>query len=263
MKALTRCVIPPVVSARTRPAAQRRSVVDLVDDIRTLTADADSVVDQRDQALRALAATVAAIRSGSPLPELFALPVLTRLGLVPAPGADPHEILGGVPWWAVQRDGEERELHADDEKGGALRRTAVVTLDSRAPGYARHLVTAVQYDWQLAADAAEDARTVISELVTNVVRHAVFASQPRAIPLSVAWSADRTELVVSVSDPDPRVPEAAVLPGAAAVLSPAVHAGEGGAGLFIVQALTSRLTVDLNERGKTVAAVIAVPGGAR
>jgi anti-sigma regulatory factor (Ser/Thr protein kinase) len=240
-------------------------VVDLVADIRTLTGDADGVVEQRDQALRALAATVVAIRDGWSAPLLFALPVLTKLGLVPAAGSDPHQILTGAPWWSSPPGSVARDLNADDEWGGGLRRRAVLPVDVHAPALARRVVAAVAADWALPADAAADAGSVLSELVTNAVLHPRWDLLPgqRAIPVQVAWDAARRQLALTVSDPDPRVPEPRTEPGKDAVLSPATTAGEGGAGLHIVAALAEHWFVDAAEDGKSVTAVIATEGGAR
>ncbi len=260
-----RASVPVDAVARERTAARRatRSVVDLSADIRTLTHDAESVVAQRDQALRALAATLAAVRLGWSA-DLFALPVLTRLGLVPPPGADPHQILTGAPWFAARRQDAVRDLHADDEPGGGLRRLAQLPVSEHAPQYARWLVTALEVDWHLPSGVADDARLVASELVTNVVRHARFPMGRTGFEIEVFWSADRAELTIAVSDPDPALPRFAAEPGAAAVLNPGTHAGEGGAGLLIVRALTVRWDVDGDADGKTVLAVLAIPaGGAR
>lgn len=266
-----RAMVPADAAVRDRSTARRaaRSVVDLVADIRTLTEDADSVVEQRDQALRALAATVVAIREGWSSPLLFALPLLTKLGLVPEPGADPHQILTGSPWWASLPGSAARDLHADDEAGGGLRRMAVLPVDVHAPELARRVVTAVAADWALPAAAAADAVSVVSELVTNAVLHAEWgdvAADQRAIPLEIAWDAQRRTLALTVSDPDPRVPELRTEPGKDELLSPATRAGEGGAGLHIVAALAERWFVDAAEDGKSVTAVIATTspsGGAR
>jgi anti-sigma regulatory factor (Ser/Thr protein kinase) len=261
-----RAVVPPDAVSLSRSAARRstRSVVDLVADVRTLTDDAGSAAEQRDQALRALAATVVAIREGWSTPLLFALPLLTRLGLVPEPGADPHEILTGAPWWGSLPGSAARDLHADDEVGGGLRRLAVLAVDPHSAQVGRWLVTAVEVDWALPAEVAEDARLVVSELVTNSLLHADFTAGADAITLEVAWSADRRELTIAVGDPDPRLPETGTAPSADAVRSPATHSGEGGAGLLIVRALAERWSVDATEDGKCVTAVLATPaGGAR
>jgi anti-sigma regulatory factor (Ser/Thr protein kinase) len=240
-------------------------VVDLAADLRTLTAPMASVLEQRDQALRALSATVAALRLGWPVPELFAVGTLTKYNLVPAPGADPHQVLTGAPWWASPRDAAVRDLHPDDDVDGGLRRLAQLPVSEHAPEYARWLVTALDADWHLPAGVVDDARLVASELVTNVVRHAKFPPGRASFPIEVEWSADRAELTIAVSDPDPALPRFAAEPETAAVLNPGVDAGEGGAGLLIVRALTVRWDVDGDDTGKTVLAVLsATPrGGAR
>lgn len=266
-----RAMVPADAAVRDRSTARRaiRSVVDLVADVRTLTEDADSVVAQRDQALRALAATVVAVREGWSSPLLFALPLLTRFGLVPQPGTDPHEILTGAPWWASLPGSAARDLNADDEVGGGLRRMAVLPADVHAPELARRVVAAVAADWSLPTGAAADAASVVSELVTNAVVHARWEQLPaaqRAIPLEIAWDAQRRQLSLTVSDPDPRVPQLRTEPDMDELLSPATTAGQGGAGLYIVAALAERWLVDADQDGKSVTALIATTvagGGAR
>jgi serine/threonine-protein kinase RsbW len=262
-KQFRRAAVPADVLTRAQGRAGA-GVVDLAADLRMLTAPMATVLEQRDQALRALSATVAALRLGWPVPELFAVGTLTKYNLVPEPGADPHQVLTGSPWWASPRDAAVRDLHPDDDVDGALRRLAQLPLSEHAPEYARWLLTALDADWHLPAGVVDDARLVASELVTNAVRHAKFPPGRDSFAIEVAWSADRSELTIAVSDPDPALPRFAAEPDSAAVLNPAVGAGEGGAGLLIVRALTVRWDVDGDENGKTVLAVLATPrGGAR
>lgn len=265
--ATRRASVPADALASTRSAARRatRSVVDLVADIRTLTADTDDVLAQRDQALRALAATVVAIREGWASPLLFALPVLTKLGLVPAPGVDPHQVLTGAPWWCSLPGAAARDLHADDQADGGLLRTAVLPVDRHAPQYARCLLTAVAADWALPAAAVADARSVLSELVTNAVLHARWdlLEERRGIPVRIAWDAARSQLALTVCDADPRLPAVGTSPSTHQLLSPATTAGEGGAGMHIVQALSIRWCAVPTAEGKAVTAVLATTPEAR
>jgi anti-sigma regulatory factor (Ser/Thr protein kinase) len=261
-KPFRRAAVP--ADALDRPAGPRASVVDLAADLRTLTTPAASVLEQRDQALKALAATVAALHLGWPVPELFAVGTLTKYGLVPPPGADPHQLLAGTPWWASPRDAAAGDLHADDDADGGLRRAAQLPVSEHAPEYARRLVAALQADWHLPEPVAEDARLVASELVTNAVRHAVFPRARCAVRIEARWSADRGELTIAVGDPDPTRPRISPPPDLEALLDTRAQAGQGGAGLRIVRALAERFGVDVHpgQAGKTVYASLSTRGDA-
>ncbi|MGW7490955.1 ATP-binding protein [Streptomyces sp. NPDC054786] len=88
----------------------------------------------------------------------------------------------------------------------------------------RRRVRTVLADWNLAPDLAEDALLVISELITNVVVHAL---PPAELRLSRVGAALRVE----VTDAGP---------AAADERSPVEPADEHGRGIGIVTALSAR-----------------------
>lgn len=253
-----RAIVPADAATRDRADKRRatRSVVDLVADVRTLTRDGEDAVAQRDQALRVLAATLAAHRAGWGTPDLYAVALLTRLGLMPEPGADPHEVLMRLarPTFADLTSWFSDDVALDD----VIARSIVLPVDAHAPGRARRFVVRAVADWCLFG-LDEDAATVVSELVTNVVRHA--HSDTAFITVSI--DAALTRLLIEVGDDDPSTPEVKDLPGSAAVADPRTAAGEGGAGLVIVRALAQRTEVRSDGHGgKVVAAELRI-GGAR
>lgn len=252
-----RATVPADAATRDRSSKKRatRGVVDLAADVRTLTRDGEETLAQRDQALRVLAATVAALRAGWSTPDLYAVALLTRLGLMPEPGADPHEVLIGL---AEPTVADLARLYPHDVCEAGLRRETLLQVDVQAPGAARRMLTAAVADWCLPR-VAEDGATIISELVTNVVRHAKSSS----VAVALALSADGAELSIEVGDEDPTAPRTLELPGAEAVADPGTAAGEGGAGLVIVRGLAHRVDVRATEPlGKAITAVLLV-GGAR
>lgn len=88
---------------------------------------------------------------------------------------------------------------------------------------ARRKTAKVLADWGISGDVADTARLIVSELVTNVVRHAAALSPTVAITLALD---EHTVLVVGVADAHPFHPHPLPLP----------HAG-GGRGLLLVDAL--------------------------
>lgn len=258
MKTTQRPVVPADAATRDRSAKRRatKSVVDLVSDVRALTRDGEDVLALRDQALRVLAATLAAYRSGWSTPDLYAVALLTRLGLMPEPGADPHDVLTRLarPSFADLAKLFPRDVAGD----GLLARQLLLGADAHAPGRARRFVVGAVADWCLLG-LAEDAATVVSELVTNVVKH----TQTKAMLIVVSIDEASAELLIEVCDNDPAEPTTRELPGADAVADPRAAAGEGGAGLVIVRALSKRTEVYPDSHGgKVVAAALAI-GGAR
>ena len=256
MKTTHRAVIPADATTRDRSSKRRatRSVVDLAADVRTLTQDGEDAVALRDQAVRVLAATVAAHRAGWSTPDLYAVALLTRLGLMPEPGADPHEVLTSLarPSFADLARLFPRDLVSD----GVLARSVLLGVDAHAPGHARRLAVGAIADWCLLG-LDEDAATVVSELVTNVVRHAA----SKTVIVVVSFDEACAELLIEVCDSDPAVPQDRVLPGADAVSDPRTAAGEGGAGLVIVRALAHRVEVRPDwHGGKIVSAALKLRG---
>ena len=244
------------VTARAGKRKATRSVVDLAADVRALTRDGEDAIAQRDQALRVLAATLAAYRAGWGTPDLYAVALLTRLGLMPEPGADPHEVLMQLaqPSFADLASWFSDDLALDD----VLARSAVLPVDAHAPGRARRFVVSAVADWCLYG-LDEDAATVVSELVTNTVRHADSAT----VFITVSIDASLSRLLIEVGDDDPTTPEVRDLPGSAAVADPGTAAGEGGAGLVIVRALSARTEVRSDGHGGKVVAAELLVGGAR
>ena len=117
---------------------------------------------------------------------------------------------------------------------------ARLTLTGVAPrpahvGYVRHQIRLVLQLWGL-TDLTPPAEILISELATNVVRHA-----RTRFTITVSW--DRLTLRVEVSDASPLAPRPQ-LTG---------HTDdEDGRGLLLVAAIATDWGVDLSPRGKTV-----------
>lgn len=122
-----------------------------------------------------------------------------------------------------------------------------VTLASEAASVApaRQMVREACEEWGMNADAAEIGALLMSELVTNAVRHGhshsvrVIAEQPRPDRLRVA-----------VTDKSRRMPE---------MHHPQLD-DSGGRGLVLVDALCDRWGIDLLPWGKRVWAEIAIKG---
>lgn len=248
--------IPADAATRERSGKRRaaRGVVDLAADVRTLAQDGEDTLLVRDQALRVLAATVAALRSGWSTPDLYAVALLTRLGLMPAPGSDPHDVLVGLARPTVA---DLARLYPQNRHERGLRREELLEVCLEAPGRARRMVLGAVADWCLLG-LADDAITIVSELVTNAVRHA----NSRTVSVAVTLQADGKALVIEVGDEDPVQPCARPLPTKDAVGDPGTDAGEGGAGLIIVLALAHEVEMRQTAAGKIIAATLLV-GGAR
>jgi anti-sigma regulatory factor (Ser/Thr protein kinase) len=116
-------------------------------------------------------------------------------------------------------------------------------LDANAPGWARGAVSSLLNGWGLADPEWSDAAlTVISELVSNAVRHGggqlvvEVEAHGRLVTLSVA---DGSSVLPARRSPD----------------------GTGGLGLRIIEAMTTRWYVESHEGGKRVRAELpACPG---
>ncbi|MFI6350254.1 ATP-binding protein [Streptomyces sp. NPDC050560] len=88
---------------------------------------------------------------------------------------------------------------------------------------ARRETRKILVDWGISEPIVADACLIITELVTNVVRHAAVVSPTAAVSLAVE---DGPELVLAVADAHPFKPKPL----------PLAHA-LGGRGLFLVNAL--------------------------
>ncbi|MER6524528.1 ATP-binding protein [Streptomyces sp. NPDC001508] len=88
---------------------------------------------------------------------------------------------------------------------------------------ARHETAKVLADWGMSEEVVGTACLIISELVTNVVRHAAVLSPTAAVSLAVE---EQAALVLAVADAHPLKPKPL----------PTAH-DLGGRGLFLVDAL--------------------------
>jgi anti-sigma regulatory factor (Ser/Thr protein kinase) len=252
-----RATVPDTVVARDQIAA-RRGAERLFDRPTTAVQPAavqEAILAQRDEALRAMAATVAALRLKRPSPEQWAVNVLRRYGLDPEPGADPAAVAAGVSGRWASDPGS-----ADDSPGG-VGRTAEFVAEMHTPRDARRFAAAALRDWQLPESVLADTVTIVSELVTNAVRHARFPPEGPQITLVVKLSAGGDQLTLEVHDPDAaKLPVWKAPPPSRAVQDPATHSGEAGAGLRIVAALADRYGYTVSDDGKAVwAGISALP----
>jgi anti-sigma regulatory factor (Ser/Thr protein kinase) len=94
--------------------------------------------------------------------------------------------------------------------------------NAEAPRLARHLLTAILGEVGCAAETVDAAELLVSELVTNSVRHA-------ASPVVLRIEVHGHELLVEVEDDDPSPPR---------LLHPE-HDALGGRGIALVDALAS------------------------
>lgn len=109
-----------------------------------------------------------------------------------------------------------------------------VRVDRRAPAAARRAVTAVLQGWGFGdADWLDAAAVVVSELVTNAVRHG-----GGGVFLEIEAHGDR--VVVSVADGSPVLPRRRAPDGA------------GGRGMALIEALSDGWTVENHQGGKRV-----------
>lgn len=101
--------------------------------------------------------------------------------------------------------------------------------------YLRHQTRLVLQLWRI-TDLTWPAELLITELATNVVRHA-----HTNLTVTLAW--DGLTLMADVSDANPRPPRPPVA---------AYPEDEGGRGLLLVDAIATYWSVDLHQHGKTV-----------
>ena len=204
------------MSGKVRERTHREA---LASDLGTLTHDAEGLLAQRDQAVAALAATLAAVRTGEANPEVYALPVLTRYGLAPA---------GTTPAHAFAQA-------ALADSGRGLRRAVTLPVSTHAPEFGRWLISSLGAEWQLQGPVLDDARSVLTELVSNAIRHADWSRVPaRARRIEVVLSLAAGTLRIEVGDPDPTLPTEGVLPEITDIEDLASAAGLGGFGLVSV-----------------------------
>jgi anti-sigma regulatory factor (Ser/Thr protein kinase) len=117
-------------------------------------------------------------------------------------------------------------------------------LTATSPSWARHAVAAVLGGWGLRdQDWLDAAMTVVSELVSNAIRHG-----GGKIVVDIESTGRRA--IVSVADGSPVVPQ------------PRPPDQAGGLGLKIIDALSHGWYVQSDERGKRVRAeLLPCPGG--
>ncbi|MGX1885882.1 ATP-binding protein [Streptomyces sp. NPDC055287] len=130
---------------------------------------------------------------------------------------------------------------------------AACGLDGRPEnaGQARRFVGRTLDQWALSTVAA-DTKVVVSELVTNAVRHAVEPMRPHVgeYPLWLGLFRYSAQLMCAVSDPSPDAPRQR-LADACAV---------GGRGLHLINSLSDSWSWELTApRGKTVWAALRLP----
>lgn len=121
----------------------------------------------------------------------------------------------------------------------------------QAAAQAREFTRHVMQSWGLAV-LAEDATLVVSELVTNALRHGV-AGTAEGLPAGVElmWCRRAGLTACVVIDPGPDLP----------LLMPPDHAAETGRGLHVVEALSAAWGwARLSGPGKAVWATLRAPG---
>ncbi|WP_069811289.1 ATP-binding protein [Streptomyces sp. TP-A0874] len=118
---------------------------------------------------------------------------------------------------------------------------------ARSVGRARAVLRAQLAVWGIAGDAAEVAELLLSELVTNAVRH---ACAPQGREIRTLFSVNGGLLRLEVSDASDRQPSPTV----------AGDGDEGGRGLSLVAALSDDWGVMPREGvGKSVWALVKLP----
>jgi anti-sigma regulatory factor (Ser/Thr protein kinase) len=118
--------------------------------------------------------------------------------------------------------------------------TLTLPATGRAPGLARQATRDALLSWQLAY-LEETAILLVSELVTNVVRHA----RSRALAMALRLEPEGASLLIEVHDSDPHEPRPR-LPGGLGGL------GESGFGFVLIEALAGKWGVRQTATGKAV-----------
>lgn len=146
-----------------------------------------------------------------------------------------------VPGARAHEDRTQALEHVDD-RSGAPRERVVLPHGPQGPGRARRAVRACVERFGLQA-VREDLELVVSEMVTNAVRHA-------AAPVTLEVQADDHGVLVAVADGSPEPPRART----------ADDDAEGGRGLLLVDLLSVEHGVRPEPPGKTVWAALATRG---
>ena len=107
----------------------------------------------------------------------------------------------------------------------------------RAPGLAREATRDALSTWQV-AHLEETALLLVSELVTNVVRHA----RARVLAMALWLEPEGASLLIEVHDADPHEPRPRT-PG---------RLEEGGFGFVLIEALAGKWGARQTESGKAV-----------
>jgi anti-sigma regulatory factor (Ser/Thr protein kinase) len=115
--------------------------------------------------------------------------------------------------------------------------TMTLPATGRAPGLAREAARDALSTWHV-AHLEETALLLVSELVTNVVRHA----RASALAMALWLEPEGTSLLIEVYDADPHEPRPR-MPGTLE---------EGGFGFVLIEALAGKWGVRQTETGKAV-----------
>ena len=152
-------------------------------------------------------------------------------------GASAARMAGGERRRAAGRDGDGDGAFAGSRVGGGHPVAVLLPLDARAPGAARIVVDGLRRS--VAPAVVEDAQLVVSELVSNSVRH---SGAPDDGVLELCVGVTETLVCVEVADP-----------GCGGVVAPRApdFEGGGGFGLPLVRALAERWGLEQGAGGGT------------
>ena len=107
--------------------------------------------------------------------------------------------------------------------------TLELAAQTEAVRWARSHTRDVLHAWQLPDEHIDTAQLVVSELVTNAVRHDTGQQEATSPRVTLTLHCEPAQLIVLVGDRNPNPPMSnGVVP----------HAAEGGRGLFIVEAVS-------------------------
>ncbi len=147
------------------------------------------------------------------------------------------DIVAGLAGMSVHTDRDDAARHIDD-RSDAVRERVDLTHSLDSPAQARAIVVACTERFGL-EDVCDDLTLVVSEMVTNAVRHA-------GPPVALEIQADPDSVFVAVNDGSPIRPQ----------LRLADDDAEGGRGLLLVDLLCVEHGVRPDPSGKTVWAVL-------